>query len=531
LTFDNKLKPLEFFSHKKTMCGIGVVIGECSVEDVADVLERRGPDHTSLVSQHSVSLMATVLHMRGDVIAKQPKVIDSGKLCWNGEIYQYLSNDSSLVEVPANQSDTEVVAQLLSEALEDGPSETLQAVASAMSRIWNGEFAFSFLTENALYYGRDSLGKRSLLTCQENENVWKLSSVATSLDETWQELPPGLVYEYDLRDHTIQSLSLTAPSVAAPTDVHIPDTPKLDEVSESMWKASLQLEQILLQAVHRRLVCCHDKEPIGVMFSGGLDSVVLAGMAVSLLKEHQTLELYNVAFGSGDAADRRAGLQCYKELTALHPGKDIRLVLVDIGEWESVVEEEKRVQQLIFPKTSVMDINIGTALWFASRGIGIVDGELYHAKAKILLLGMGADEQLGGYGRHRKAHRLGNLREELDLDIGRIWERNLGRDDRVLSDHGKEARFPFLDRNVMQFLANTPVDDICDFSLEPGEGDKRILRLVAQRMHLVTAGGLVKRAIQFGSRIAHLSDKQRFGSRRQAKGTAHYGGKQQAGSK
>ena len=141
---------------------------------------------------------------------------------------------------------------------------------------------------------------------------------------------------------------------------------------------------------------------------------------------------------------------------------------------------------------------------------------------------MGADEQLGGYGRHRKAHRHGNLREELDLDIGRIWERNLGRDDRVLSDHGKEARFPFLDPNVMQFLSNTPTDDICDFSLDSGQGDKRILRLLAQRMQLVTASGLVKRAIQFGSRIAHLSDTQRFGSRRQAKGTYHFQGKKKS---
>jgi asparagine synthetase B (glutamine-hydrolysing) len=104
---------------------------------------------------------------------------------------------------------------------------------------------------------------------------------------------------------------------------------------------------------------------------------------------------------------------------------------------------------------------------------------------------MGADEQLGGYGRHRKPHRDGTLREELDLDINRIWERNMGRDDRLLSDHGKEARFPCLDPNVIQFLAHVPVDDICDFTAEPGRGDNRILQLVAQRMQLTTASGLV----------------------------------------
>ncbi|KAI2505650.1 asparagine synthase [Fragilaria crotonensis] len=522
------------------MCGIGVVIGDCSMQEIPDVLQRRGPDHKSrqhyCVASQNVTLIATVLHMRGKEIERQPKELDCGKLCWNGEIYQYMSSvseDLSLLEIPPDQSDTEIVAQLLSDAIQSNDSKslsTMESVAAAISRIWNGEFAFCFLMEDALYYGRDRLGRRSLLTSQGDDGVWKLSSVATSLNEAWIELPPGRVYEYNLTNHSIQSLPMptrTLPPTMSENYVSAYNVPKPCDVSDTMWKASIQLELILRQAVHRRLASCHCKDPIGVMFSGGLDSAVLAAMAASLLQQGQTLELYNVGFGSGLAADRQAGLVCYQELQELYPDADMKLILVDIDEWESVVNEEKRVQQLIAPKTSVMDLNIGTALWFASRGIGLLDGAPFHATAKILILGMGADEQLGGYGRHRKAHRHGTLREELDLDINRIWERNMGRDDRLLSDHGKEARFPYLDPNVMQFLAQVPVDDICDFSGEPGQGDKRILRLVAQRMQLTTASGLVKRAIQFGSRIAHVSDKQRFGSRRQAKGTSHFGGKQQ----
>ena len=110
------------------------------------------------------------------------------------------------------------------------------------------------------------------------------------------------------------------------------------------------------------------------------------------------------------------------------------------------------------------------------------------------------------------------LLAELDADLSRLWWRNLGRDDRICSDHGKEARFPYLDHHVVELLTGLPVDLICDFSLPPGEGDKRILRLVALRLGLDHASGLVKRAIQFGSRISHLSDKKRFGSRRKAKG-------------
>ena len=149
-------------------------------------------------------------------------------------------------------------------------------------------------------------------------------------------------------------------------------------------------------------------------------------------------------------------------------------------------------------------------------------------------MGMGADELMGGYGRHRKCFlEYGGedrLRQELEMDQGRLWERNLGRDDRLVSDHGKEARFPYLDTNVVEFITKLPLADVCDFSQEPGVGDKMILRLVAQRLGLQTASGLVKRAIQFGSRIAHLSDKKRFGSRRKATGQSYFRGTTEIGT-
>lgn len=63
-----------------------------------------------------------------------------------------------------------------------------------------------------------------------------------------------------------------------------------------------------------------------------------------------------------------------------------------------------------------------------------------------MLTGIGADEQLAGYSRHRvRFNREGyrGLLEELSMELGRISTRNLGRDDRVIGDHGKEARYLF----------------------------------------------------------------------------------------
>ena len=58
------------------------------------------------------------------------------------------------------------------------------------------------------------------------------------------------------------------------------------------------------------------------------------------------------------------------------------------------------------------------ALWLAARGEGHVhdahegpdlnEGRTaYESSARVLLVGAGADEQCGGYGRHRTKYRLG----------------------------------------------------------------------------------------------------------------------------
>lgn len=187
--------------------------------------------------------------------------------------------------------------------------------------------------------------------------------------------------------------------------------------------------------------------------------------------------------------------------------------------------------------------SISIAFYFAARGLGQLAPtdvtsapEPYRSTARVLLSGLGADELLGGYARHRRAYHSppgtipgqprpapaatnsgergalgggggGNwsaVLAELQMDLDRLPTRNLGRDDRIIAHHGKEARYPFLAGPVVDFLTRLPVWLKMDFRFAEGVGDKMLLRLVARSLGLERGAELKKRAIHFGARTAKM---------------------------
>ena len=615
--------------------------------------------------------------------------------------------------------------------------------------------------KGCVYFGRDPFGRRSLLMSslsisaslsEIEESIARtaldsfiLSSVGLDLDpgpnmetiETereinrldLEEIPAGIVYCLDLNTGVISSVPL--PKRVSNQFQH--EIPKHDivrpvkfekepNVPTHLIRSAERLHYNLSKAVRRRVIrapipACdsdgngkgngnsdkHDNQAsVAVLFSGGVDSVVLAALCHDHVPLDQPIDLINVAFANSKSnsnanaiqgqdpyslsPDRQAAFLSYREMQKLWPGRQWRFISVNV-DYTEVLEMERLICGLIAPLTSTMDFNIGTAFWFASRGIGVcvdvdvnadelespsdtashgisstsshlrfgagqdqqskpiecefectsfgckrkpasdcifgackicclsyqrrinqfmggrgdvcephskqggkqknknknnkkkkkVGGSVssstkqqnnetkyrcnrnsqiqdkslhvvetetkinhadtgtgtekitttrtYASKARVILVGIGADEQMAGYGRHRVTYNRGGysaLRMELQMEQQRLWTRNLGRDDRCISFHGKEARFPFLDDDVVGYLSSLDVTELCDMSQGQGVGDKMILRLVAKNIGVKACSGLVKRAIQFGSRIAKCSDVDRFGSSSKASGNAKH---------
>ncbi|XP_047967076.1 asparagine synthetase domain-containing protein 1 isoform X4 [Salvia hispanica] len=193
--------------------------------------------------------------------------------------------------------------------------------------------------------------------------------------------------------------------------------------------------------------------PIAVLFSGGLDSMIIAALLHQCIDSEYEIDMLNVSFDGESAPDRISAKAGLKELQKIAPSRRWNLVEID-ADLLKLTFETKHVMTLINPSKTYMDLNIGLALWLAAGGDGWLYQETsgndgiqyqrvkYKSMARILLVGSGADEQCAGYGRHKTKFRnkswLG-LHEEMKLDMQRIWKRNLGRDDRCISDNGKEV--------------------------------------------------------------------------------------------
>jgi len=482
--------------------------GDSSLANWLSVPPRDGPE---------VTLVGSLLQMRGSAPSAQPLVAADGSvLLFNGEIF----GGSLAVDEGANDG-----AVLLAALVDDGNAD----VPTTMSRI-RGPWAFAFWQPEAqrLWYGRDVMGRRSLLWRggkHRSDPFVLASSLPDSADlpTGWAEVPPG-IFSHRVASGPVAQCERHAWTEDALKRIMTPPPRPVGGMSRE--SAASGLLRVLDEAVRRR---APTPGHLGVLFSGGLDSTVLAALADRHVPADRPIELLNVCFDGGRSPDRATARQSVEELSRLCPGRVWRLVEVDGDFAKDMVATEPYIRQLLCPSCTIMDQSIGVALWLAAGGHGRATdlrgerkeevGGGYRASSRALLCGMGADEQLAGYARHRTVFEHGGpaaLDAELRMDFLRLHARNLGRDDRLIADRGREARFPYLDEDVIDFHWSIPLGILCDLSTPRGDGDKRVLRDCARLLGLAGCAAFPKRAIQFGTRIARQSNVHTFGSNSRA---------------
>jgi asparagine synthetase B (glutamine-hydrolysing) len=580
------------------MCGIFFSLGLTGhvlpVEELARNLALRGPDSyqvqkleiplaerdtdpkPTLPDTVYATFISSVLSLRGDHVSVQPFVdpASGSILCWNGEAWKFNGKD-----IPGN--DTEFIFDRL---LEAGRSEIstngtalirqtrLQKLLGTLSSI-TGPYAFIFFNgpSRNIFYGRDCLGRRSLLTRADSQGNIIVTSISTG-DSTasWEEIEAEAIHVINISSNQdVPYKSKTFPwmrcDVPTPESQHLRSPlrylnkilPKgMPSAISSTSKSVLELEKQLRQAVALRVQAIplliskyipkdsHGLSKVAVLFSGGVDCTILARLAHDVLPQEETIDLLNVVFENPriaassnnksleslfeDCPDRITAQSSLADLRHACPNRKWRLVKINIP-YHEALEHRQQVVSLIYPHNTEMDLSIAYALYFAARGRGIVLNSgsehwlPYKTPARVLLSGLGADELFGGYTRHATAftrHGFSGLIDELELDVNRLGKRNLGRDDRVISHWGREVRYPYLDEGFLNWALEAPVWEKCGFGLaspietsspdiEPG---KQVLRLLAWKLGMHGVAKEKKRAIQFGARTAKMEKGKKKGT-------------------
>ncbi|OAP60785.1 hypothetical protein AYL99_05787 [Fonsecaea erecta] len=547
------------------MCGIffSVAKHHATLPDSATAkeLNARGPDsykelNVKLAFPQSddlhLTFVSSVLALRGDSVQAQPlEDRNSGSiLCWNGEAWKVDG-----VRVQGNDS-VQIFRLLLHASQSTQNDEYRQRTAQVLTNV-AGPFAFVFYDaiHSTIFYGRDRLGRRSLLTSRGDENSLTLCSIGIALGD--------VVLNEEVSTNTIHFISLEhgqithgeLPWQTIPPVINKTRQPEVLELMPTSKSVDCFLER-LTAALELRLLDIPNyhhcqgipqSTKVAILFSGGLDCTLLARLAHDLLPKSEAIDLLNVAFENPRSIvakhniadspyelcpDRITGRSSFSELCEVCPDRNWKFVAVDVP-YEQSQACKASIQQLMQPHKTEMDLSITMALFFAAKGTGSLSQnaeiqqttkELYTSHARVLLSGLGADELYAGYSRHAAAFARGglvDLTDELELDFNRIGSRNLGRDDRVLSHWGKEVRYPYLDEDFVRFSLDLPVWEKCGFRSskripkhyegahragkpEDLEPSKMLLRLAMWKLGMRRAASERKRAIQFGARTAKM---------------------------
>ncbi len=227
----------------------------------------------------------------------------------------------------------------------------------------------------------------------------------------------------------------------------------------------------------------------GVMFSGGVDSSLIAFLCAKL---GHKFACYTVGFGnSKDVAAARLASELL--------GFELKARVFSLEEVEGIV----RAVLPALEKTGSVDVvNIGVAsVAYAAALAAKKDG------VSFLFSGLGSEEVFAGYQRHEKA---ADINKECWAGLRAMWQRDLLRDCAVSVLSGVSFLTPFLDEKVIVSAMRIPGH--CKIR---GSEKKVVLREAAVQLGLPESVAFRKKiAAQYGSgfdaALAKLAKRKGF---------------------
>lgn len=231
----------------------------------------------------------------------------------------------------------------------------------------------------------------------------------------------------------------------------------------------------------RRVVAEHClSNSIGVAFSGGLDSTLLAKTCIDL-----GVEVTLLTIGFEDSPDITQARRVASRLKARHYVKYLNA--------DRLEEDLVRVYSLI-DSAEPLDLELGLTMYYACQAC--VEEDL-----RVLATAQGLDELFCGYEKFLEAYRGGvdRVDELIRVELSKALYHKR-QHDKLAESLGVTKVDPFLSKEFIEFSLKIPVE--LKISGVNDKIRKRVLREVALEMGVPAEAALhPKKAIQYGSRL------------------------------
>lgn len=343
----------------------------------------------------------------------QPLMDCTGKLClvFNGEIWNYKELKRGLRKHEfRTDSDSEVIIHLVEE--EYGGS-LKEAVEKAMRRL-DGDYAFAVMDDSSIVLARDPVGIKQLYYGVGGD----LIAFASERGPLWEaglkamRLLPGDIVEIGDSVKIYPSLKLNMP----------------EAIVEDEQRALEGYKSSLFDAVRKRIA---ERGKVGVIFSGGIDSTLIAKVADVLGTK---LTCYTA--GLPESEDVKAATRAAEAL-----GLDLKVSALSE---ERIIELLQEVIKAI-EDWNILQVEVAIPVFAAVRKASMDD-------MKVLLTGQGADELFAGYDWYPDVLRdegEEGLQKAMWNDLINLYKETLEREDKITMYHSIELRVPYLDPMVI----------------------------------------------------------------------------------
>ncbi|MFX1299488.1 MAG: asparagine synthase C-terminal domain-containing protein [Promethearchaeota archaeon] len=254
--------------------------------------------------------------------------------------------------------------------------------------------------------------------------------------------------------------------------------------NETLTNYTQQLKTMLTHTIRSSL---KSQDTFGVLFSGGLDSSILAAILASIYSEPFPLFVTGITSAKDIPQARLAASHLNLPLT-------IRIFTHDD------VKEKLRQILSLCGVVDLLHAELAITFFFATECAN-------QNKVATIFSGQGADELFGGYARHER-HFIESGSEktsiEMLFDLKKLQEVTLPCLQAVVNHFGLQLVTPFSDMSLIEYSHNLPFS--CKLTLSSGEVvRKQLLRQLAQELQLPSqVVNAPKRAVQYGSGVHRI---------------------------